>query len=120
MMGVKKNEELIEPEVIGIPIPDSGNNRRRKKKRKRSSYRSKTKNFDDIYELTGQILGEGAYAQVQACKQRSTGKEFAVKVITKKADHLRSRVFREVEIYYFCQGHKNILQLLDFYEEEEK
>ncbi|XP_015783553.1 MAP kinase-interacting serine/threonine-protein kinase 1 [Tetranychus urticae] len=111
-------------EKKGIPIPDSGKgrNRRKKQKRKRSSEStssSKSSCFDDVYELTGEFLGEGAYAQVQSCKHRSTGKIFAAKIIDKQA-HPRSRVFREVDIYYHCSGHKNILQLFDFFEEDDK
>lgn len=112
------------PDTEPVSIPKSnfysgnGRNRRKKQKRKRSSV-SKSSCFDDVYKLTGEILGEGAYAQVQSCKQLSTGKIFAAKIIDKQA-HPRSRVFREIDIYYHCSGHKNILQLFDFFEEDDK
>lgn len=34
--------------------------------------------------------------------------------------HSRSRVFKEVEMFHHCQGHENIIQLLEFFEEEDK
>lgn len=37
----------------------------------------------DLYKLTGEVLGEGAYASVQTCVNIYTGHEFAVKIIDK-------------------------------------
>lgn len=36
--------------------------------------------FDELYEMTGEVLGRGAYASVQTCRSMFTGQEFAVKV----------------------------------------
>ena len=41
--------------------------------------------FQELYHLTGEVLGRGAYASVQTCKDVWTDKEFAVKIIDKKA-----------------------------------
>lgn len=108
-----------------IPIPESGAQKRqqqqRRRKKKRTSSSSLTANtFADLYTLTGEFLGEGAYASVQECKNNFTGKKYAVKVIDKIPGHNRSRVFREIEIFYHCQGHKNIIQLVEFFEEPDK
>lgn len=73
-----------------------------------------------MYKLTGEILGEGAYASVQTCVNIYTDLEYAVKIIDKIPGHARARVFREVETFHHCQGHPNILQLLEFFEDEEK
>jgi MAP kinase interacting serine/threonine kinase len=70
--------------------------------------------------LTGEILGEGAYASVQECRNNNTGKKYAVKIIDKTPGHNRSRVFREIEIFYHCQGHRNVIQLVEFFEEANK
>ena len=32
--------------------------------------------------------------------------------------HDRQKVLKEIEIFHYCQGHENILQLIEFYEEE--
>ena len=107
-----------------IPIPDTGSQKRqqqRRRKKKRTSSTSLTANtFADLYTLTGEFLGEGAYASVQECKNNYTNKKYAVKVIDKVPGHNRSRVFREIEIFYHCQGHRNIIQLVEFFEEADK
>ncbi|XP_067615139.1 uncharacterized protein Lk6 isoform X2 [Eurosta solidaginis] len=92
--------------------------KRRKKKRTSSSLHSST--FQELYKLTGEILGEGAYASVQTCVNIYTDMEYAVKVIDKIPGHARARVFREVETFHHCQGHPGILQLIEFFEDDEK
>lgn len=74
----------------------------------------------ELYKLTGEILGEGAYASVQTCINIYTDVECAVKIIDKIPGHARGRVFREVETFHHCQGHPNILQLIEFFEDKEK
>lgn len=74
----------------------------------------------DLYKLTGEVLGEGAYASVQTCVNIYTGQEFAVKIIDKVPGHARARVFREVETFHYCQGHPNIIQLIEFFEDTDK
>lgn len=119
LMLEKEMDSQDEQNPFGIAIPEKQNRRRRKPK-KRSSLSLAAANFGDVYELTGELLGEGAYASVQACRKIATRKEYAVKVIDKTSGHSRSRVFREVEIFYHCQGHKNIIQLIEFFEETDK
>ncbi|XP_055618777.1 uncharacterized protein LOC129763582 [Toxorhynchites rutilus septentrionalis] len=92
--------------------------KRRRKKRTSSSLQSSC--FQELYKLTGEVLGEGAYASVQTCINIYTELEYAVKIIDKIPGHARARVFREVETFHHCQGHPNILQLLEFFEDEEK
>lgn len=92
--------------------------KRRKKKRTSSSLTSST--FQEMYKLTGEILGEGAYASVQTCVNIYTDLEYAVKIIDKIPGHARARVFREVETFHHCQGHPGILQLIEFFEDEDK
>ncbi|KAL3221962.1 hypothetical protein MRX96_050146 [Rhipicephalus microplus] len=53
---------------------------RRRKKKKRTGSSLAASNFSDLYSLTGEVLGEGAYASVQTCICLYTGKEHAVKV----------------------------------------
>lgn len=92
--------------------------KRRKKKRTSSSIQSSC--FQELYKLTGEILGEGAYATVQTCVNVYTDLAYAVKIIDKIPGHARARVFREVETFHHCSGHPNILQLLEFFEDEER
>ncbi|XP_051867577.1 MAP kinase-interacting serine/threonine-protein kinase 1-like isoform X2 [Pristis pectinata] len=99
-----------------VNIVDSG--KRNKKKRRAKTLDSFTGRFQDLYRLTGEQLGEGTYAKVQGCVNLHNGRECAVKVIEKKSDLSRSRVFREVETLYQCQGNQNILELIEFFEDE--
>ncbi|XP_030758775.1 MAP kinase-interacting serine/threonine-protein kinase 1 [Sitophilus oryzae] len=92
--------------------------KRRRKKRTGSSVVSSC--FQDLYKMTGEVLGEGAYASVQTCANLYTEQEFAVKIIEKVPGHARARVFREVETFYHCQGHPHIIQLTEFFEDEER
>ncbi|KAK2713764.1 MAP kinase-interacting serine/threonine-protein kinase 1-like isoform X2 [Artemia franciscana] len=92
--------------------------RRRRKKRTDSSVYSST--FHDLYRLTGEFLGEGAYASVQTCVNIWTDIEYAVKIILKVPGHSRSRVFKEVETLHHCHGHPNIIQLIEFFEEDDR
>uniref|UniRef100_A0A7E4VL40 Protein kinase domain-containing protein n=1 Tax=Panagrellus redivivus TaxID=6233 RepID=A0A7E4VL40_PANRE len=74
--------------------------------------------FTDFYTLTNDHLGQGAYASVQTAVKKATGQEFAVKLVSKhEAGHTRPRVMREVEIFRMCQGHPNIVQLEEWFED---
>lgn len=101
-----------------INIPDA--KKRTKKKKRCRATDSFTGRFQDVYVLQTEVLGEGAYAVVQTCINLITQKEYAVKIVEKRAGLSRSRVFREVEMLYQCQGHRNILELVEFFEEEDK
>lgn len=43
-----------------------------------------------------------------------------MKIIDKVPGHARARVFREVETFHYCQGHPNIIQLIEFFEDTDK
>lgn len=76
--------------------------------------------FTDFYKLTDNELGQGAYACVRTCVQKSTQKEFAVKLVNKHEEgHTRSRIMREVEIFKMCKKHPNIVQLIDWFEDDD-
>ncbi|XP_029469789.1 MAP kinase-interacting serine/threonine-protein kinase 2 [Rhinatrema bivittatum] len=106
------------PSSQPIDIPDA--KKRNKKKKRCRATDSFSGRFEDMYALQEEILGEGAHARVQSCINLITNKEYAVKIIEKRPGHSRSRVFREVEMLYQCQGHSNILELIEFFEEEDK
>jgi MAP kinase interacting serine/threonine kinase len=41
-------------------------------------------------------------------------------IIEKVAGHSRSRVFKEIEIFHHCKGHSNIIQLIEYFEEDDR
>jgi len=94
--------------------------REKKKKRNENSFSLATSHFKEIYHLTEEVLGQGAYAVVRSCTNRLTGQVYAVKIIEKVVGYSRAKVLREIELNYKCQGHNNIIQLLEFFEEEDK
>ena len=93
--------------------------RMRKKKRMSPSYGVGT-SFLDCYKLSGDILGEGSCGTVRTCINIQTGTEFAVKIISKLSEYFsRSQILSEVELYHQCRKENNIIQLIDFYEEND-
>jgi len=100
---------------------EAARNRRRKKRRTRAGDSFCNGNFDDLYYITEDRLGEGAYATVWTCVNRFTHKEYAVKIIDKHiAGHSRMRVFKEVELLHKCANRPNILQLIEYFENNDK
>ena len=49
-----------------------------------------------------------------------TDVEYAVKIIDKVPGHSRARVFKEIELFHHCQGHDNIIQLVEYFEQSDK
>ncbi|XP_019645389.1 PREDICTED: MAP kinase-interacting serine/threonine-protein kinase 1-like isoform X1 [Branchiostoma belcheri] len=118
--NLRKETTATQPMMIqGKDTSTAKRQRRNKKKRTRASD-SFSGRFKDMYHLKDDILGDGAHARVQTCLHLLTGKEFAAKIIEKRPGYTRSRVFKEVETLYQCQGHKNIIELIEFFEEEER
>lgn len=100
---------------------EAARSRRRKKRRTRAGDSFCNGSFDDLYYITDNCLGEGAYATVWTCVNRFTRNEYAVKIIDKHiAGHSRTRVFKEVELLHKCANKPNILQLIEFFENNEK
>jgi len=92
--------------------------RDRRKKKKRSSKPVIGTSFADLYKLTGETLGEGSYGRVETCKNVFTSLEYAVKIIEKRPGSFnRSKVLKEIEIYHLCRGQRNIIQMIEFFEE---
>jgi len=106
--------------VLGSTEESRSQRKRKKKKRNENSFSLATSHFKEIYHLTEEVLGQGAYAVVKSCTNRLTGQVYAVKIIEKVVGYSRAKVLREIELNYKCQGHNNIIQLLEFFEEEDK
>uniref|UniRef100_A0A5S6QGC8 Protein kinase domain-containing protein n=1 Tax=Trichuris muris TaxID=70415 RepID=A0A5S6QGC8_TRIMR len=74
-----------------------------------------------FYKFHDDLLGSGAFAVVKSCVNRMTEQEFAVKIIKKDKDnHIRKRVWREIQTFYWCSGHPNIVSLIEYFEENDK
>lgn len=110
---------LLREAVQACEISVNNANPQRKKKKRRASDQG-VKKFADLYEPTGENLGEGAFGCVTTYRNTITDKEYAVKVIDKSRGRSRHKVLKEVEIFHHCRGHENILQLIEYFEESDK
>lgn len=57
-------------------------------------------------DLKEQILGDGSFSVCRRCIEKSTGKEYAVKIVSRKTD-----CTQEINLLRACQGHPNIVNL---------
>jgi len=103
-------QQSVPPQSLPLNV-----NIKPKKRRKRGSSTTAAA-FDDAFERTGRVLGAGAFSRVEVCRDKKTGKEYAVKIIDKKNWYTRTRVLQEVEILYRGRGHPNIVQLEQYFE----
>ncbi|CAL2032914.1 unnamed protein product [Caenorhabditis brenneri] len=111
------DDDSEEDEKVPEMLPIGGGTRRvpRTPRRKNSSKCG----FEDYYKLTDEHLGSGAYGSVKTCKSIKSSQEFAVKIVDKQGEtHSRKRILREVNIFKTCKGHPNIVQLLDWFEDD--
>merc|ERR1719168_262690 len=114
------NAEEYERAIAIATRKEEAKTRRRKKKKTASSTSLASNTFHELYRLTGEMLGQGAYASVQTCVNIYTDVEYAVKIIDKVPTHSRARVFKEIDLFHHCQGHPNIIQLIEYFEETER
>lgn len=68
--------------------------------------------YDVDLERSG-VLGDGSFSICRRCVEKSTGKAFAVKIISRKVDSTR-----EINLLRACQGHPNIVNLHQVYYDE--
>ena len=52
-------------------------------------------------------------------EQKMTSLLFFVQIISKARHPNRTRVFKEIDIYYHCRGCENILSIIDFLEDDD-
>ncbi|CAH0546581.1 unnamed protein product [Brassicogethes aeneus] len=71
--------------------------------------------FFQAYEidLNEDILGDGTFSVCRRCVQKSTGKEFAVKIVSKSRD-----CTQEINLLRACQGHENVVKLHTFIQDD--
>ncbi|KRX14920.1 MAP kinase-interacting serine/threonine-protein kinase 2, partial [Trichinella nelsoni] len=72
------------------------------------------------YLLDGAVLGRGAFAVVKSCLNRITKEECAMKIIRKDGNLSRIRILREIQMFHMCNGHPNIVRLIEYFEDDNK
>lgn len=121
--SLEKSKSTVERDDVDADISfqqrqEEAKTTRRRKKKTDSSLVATT--FKELYQLTGEVLGQGAYASVRTCRNIWTDIEYAVKMIEKIPGHSRSRVFKEIETFHHCNGHPNIIKLIEYFEEPDR
>jgi MAP kinase interacting serine/threonine kinase len=116
-MSLNTNENMLQERHL---MAEDGSSKIQRKKKRQRAVESGMKKFCDLYESTDEYLGEGGCGQVRTYRNISSKKEFAVKVIQKTSCHIRCKVLREIEILHHCRGQKNIVQLIEFFEEDDR
>jgi MAP kinase interacting serine/threonine kinase len=103
------------------PLLDNDSRPPVRRQKKRRAAEARVKKFSELYESTGELLGEGSFGQVATYRNINSGKEFAVKVVAKTSGlHGRQKMLKEIETFHHCRGHENILQLIEYFEEDDR
>ncbi|CAF0962595.1 unnamed protein product [Brachionus calyciflorus] len=79
--------------------------------------REKAKEFYQKYEPKD-VLGKGISSVVRRCVEKSTGKEYAVKIVEYSGPELKEATLREIEIMRLIGGHPNIIDIHDTFESD--
>jgi len=64
-------------------------------------------------DLKESILGDGSFSVCRRCTDRLSGKEYAVKIVSKRVD-----CATEIRLLKQCQGHPNVVQLIDVLQDD--
>ncbi|RZC33543.1 Pkinase and/or Kdo domain containing protein [Asbolus verrucosus] len=64
-------------------------------------------------DLNEPILGDGTFSVCRRCVNLQTGKEYAVKIVSRKKD-----CSQEINLLRACQGHSNVVSLHDVIQDE--
>ncbi|XP_010558242.1 PREDICTED: calcium-dependent protein kinase 1-like isoform X2 [Tarenaya hassleriana] len=87
--------------------------------RTESLLQRKTENFKELYSL-GRKLGQGQFGTIFLCVEKTTGKEYACKSISKRklsTDEDVEDVRREIQIMHHLSGHPNVISIKGAYED---
>lgn len=114
----RRNNNFPDPSSLSPEVSVSYTPRRKLARRRRNAA-SCCRTFYDVYEYECEPpLGEGAYATVRAARHKTTGKLYAVKEINRDdPSHTRDKCMNELVLLKKCQGHENILQMHEYFED---
>jgi len=81
-------------------------------------YETKKHPITDDYDL-GDVLGSGTFSEVKLATKKSTGENFAVKIMTKEPENARKKEIIDIEIEILKRvNHPHVVKLFDLFETE--
>ncbi|XP_005111439.1 MAP kinase-interacting serine/threonine-protein kinase 1-like [Aplysia californica] len=87
----------------------------KKGKRRQRKRHTNGGKFFELYEATGEPLGDGSFGTVSTYRHKETGREHAVKVIKNCRGETLQLVMSEIEVCQRYRNCDNILNFQDFY-----
>ena len=123
-----ERDKDIFPEGVSIlQLPDSDHSERNNTVAEKSSRKKKVRppredfqTFDRMYILSEEYLGSGSYSHVFVCNKKTTGEQYAAKIVDKNHAIPRDRILNEVDLHHLCRKQNNILNLIQFFEESSR
>ena len=82
-------------------------------------YKSKEPHFDDVYTWDGSHLGSGGFGFVIPCVHRQTGQRVAVKVVKVSKLSSHQRVLREIQLASLFRTCPTIVDVVEYFEEDD-
>jgi phosphorylase kinase gamma subunit len=79
--------------------------------------REKAREFYSKYELKD-VLGKGISSIVRRCIEKSTGKEYAAKIVEYCDEEIKQSTLTEIEIMKLIGGHPNIIEIHETFESD--
>jgi len=70
--------------------------------------------FDEVYDLD-EMINEGCYGTVYKAYNQTTNQLVAVKIVHRVDDRTEQEVLKEVSLMYDLKGAPNVIQLVDFF-----
>ncbi|XP_037499169.1 ribosomal protein S6 kinase alpha-5 isoform X2 [Rhipicephalus sanguineus] len=103
------NENVLTDELLGCP------NESRPNINQLLASKFKNSAFFQSYDLIGKegILGDGSFSICRKCVHKKTGLAYAVKIVSRRID-----TTQEVQLLKMCQGHANIVQFVESFQDE--
>eukprot|EP00049_Salpingoeca_infusionum_P011728 m.205338 g.205338 ORF g.205338 m.205338 type:complete len:1155 (-) comp15015_c0_seq1:244-3708(-) len=75
---------------------------------------SALRQFGVKYIMLDQVLGSGTFSICKRCRNRMTGDDYAVKIVSRRKG---GNIQREIDMLKRCQGHPSVVKLVDVVED---
>jgi len=77
-----------------------------------------TLQFDEVYDID-EMINEGCYGTVYKAYHQTTNQLFAVKIVNRVDERTEQEVLKEVSLMYDLKDVPNVIQLVDFFMDDD-